>query len=215
MKIFKTTISLLGLLAIFWCPGAAFAGAYEEVIAAANDDRTATVVDLVQRGVDIDTADPSGTTLMMTAATNGNDELLDFLLVNHANPLKQNKYGDTALALAALYGRQSTVRRLLHWGVPVDGPGWTALHYAAFNGHHEIARYLIAWGAKVNAHAPNHDTALMLAARNGHQAIVRILLDAGADARVGDLRGNTAVELAEKAGNSEIANLIRAAGTSQ
>ncbi len=206
---FKTMIFRLGVLAVLWCAGAAHAGAYEDVVAAALNDRTTAVVDLVQRGVDIDTADHSGTTLTMMAATNGNDELLDFLLANHANALKQNRYGDTALALAALNGRQSTVRRLLHWGVPVDGPGWTALHYAAFNGHDEIARDLIAWGAKVNARAPNHNTALMLAARNGHRMIVKILLDAGANARVGDLRGNTAVELAEKAGNSEIASLIR------
>jgi ankyrin repeat protein len=189
-------------------PGAS-AGAYEDAIAAVREDRTDEVIELVRRGLDPNTVDRAGTTLMMVAAANGNDRLLAFLLNIKANALKQDRYGDTALGLAALNGHRPTVRLFLESGVPVDVPGWSALHYAVFNGHADIVRDLIGRGANPNLRAPNRYTALMLAARNGHKEIVRLLLDAGADPGLGDLEGKTAARIAQEAGNDEIAGFLR------
>lgn len=188
----------------------AVAGAFEDVITAVREDRTDVVIQLVQRGLDPNTADIYGTTLLMVAARNGNAALLDFLLRSGANIMNQNRYGDTAIGIAALNGHESAVKRLLEAGARGDGPGWSALHYAAYAGHTGIVHFLISRGVNLDARAPNQQTALMLAAKNGHLDAVRLLVNAGARPNMGDLRGNTALSIAVEAGNDEIAGVLRA-----
>lgn len=205
-------------LLLFWLslganPPPALAGAYDEILVAARDNRGDVVVDLVQRGMDPNTSDRSGTTLLMFAARNDNEQLLEFLLSKRANVLKQNKYGDTAIGLAALKGSLPIVRRLVAAGADIASRGWNALHYAAFSGHVDIVRFLVASkGVVLDAPAPNRQTALMLAAKNGHKEVVKILIDADADMDLEDAQGNTALRLAVKAGNSEIADYLRGEG---
>lgn len=191
----------------------AFAGAYEDILAAARNNRTEVVVDLIRRGMDVNTTDRSGTTLLMFAAGNGNEQLLDFLLKNSANVLMRNRYGDTAIAIAALKGRLEAVRHLAESGAPIDTPGWSPLDYAAFAGHADVAEYLIGKQASLDAKAPNGRTALMLAARNGHMDVVKLLVAAGADKDIESADGKTAFDLAVKAGNTDIANFLGNEGT--
>jgi uncharacterized protein len=213
MRLDRTFASLVLLSMTVLMSRGAIAGAYEDALIAARDDRTEAVIDLVERGLDPNTSNPSGTTLLMMAAENGNAQLVESLLTLRAKVSMQNRYGDTAIALAALSGHDAAVRRLADAGAQLDGPGWGALHYAAFNGHAEIVRYLIAKGARLNLRAPNRLTALMLAARNGHEDVVKILLGAGADPNVCDLEGNTAIDIALKAGNENIAGFLRVSAT--
>lgn len=193
----------------------AFAGAYEDTIIAARDDRTDVVVDLIQRGMDVNTSDRSGTTLLMFAAGNGNGQLLEFLLNSGANVLIKNEYGDTAITIAALRGRLKMVQRLVKAGAAIDAQGWTPLHYASFNGHADIVEYLIGKQVPLDTPAPNGQTALMLAARNGHMDVVKLLVAAGADKNLDDPNGNTAVKLALKAGNTDIADYLRGSRAAQ
>ncbi len=190
----------------------AWSGVYEDILVAARDNRTDLVVDLVRRGLDPNTSDPSGTTLLMYAASNGNDALIDFLLRNRANVLKYNQYGDTALALAALRGYPAIVRRLLDAGADLTGPGWSALHYAAFAGQLEVMRLLLARKLDLDRRAPNRQTALMLAARHGHRQVVELLIEADADMDLTDADGQSAMSLARKSGNTEIADYLKRQG---
>jgi uncharacterized protein len=205
----RSYLLLGGLLALLAGSRIAIGGTYEDAIAAVREDRTDVVVNLLGRGLDPNTSDTSGTTLLMVAARNGNLELLDFLLRSGANTMNQNMYGDTAIALAALYGQEQSVQRLIGAGARSDGPGWGALHYAAYGGHTQIVRLLLSSSVNVNARAPNQQTALMLATRNAHRDVVRLLIDAGASPNMGDLEGNTAQSIALKAGNGEIAGILR------
>lgn len=201
----------LGLISVLLVvSGAAIGGAHDDIVVAAREDRTEEVIGYLRQGMDPDTSDVAGTTILMTAAANGNARLVETLLILRANILKNNKYGESALALAALNGHQEIVRILVEAGARINASGWGALHYAVFNGQADIVRYLVEQGGDVNARAPNHHTALMLAARNGHGEIVRILLAAGANPNLGDLEGNTALGIAQKAGNQEIAGLLAA-----
>jgi len=188
------------------------AGIYDDILSAANMDNTAGVINLLQRGMDVNTADASGNTLAMIAARNGNADLLGFLLKNNANILKRNRYGDTAIMLAVVKGRIEIVRQLLDANTEINNTGWNPLHYAAYGGHAEIVRLLVAKGADLDVQAPNGQTALMLAANADHLETVKILIDADADMDAEDYQGNTAIMLAEKAGFTAIVDYLRSEG---
>ncbi len=206
---FLRTLTLILGLSI---GGAATAGSYDDILVAANIDDTAKVVDLLKRGMDVNTADASGNTLAMIAARNGNLELLDFLLRNRANTLRRNKYGDNAIMLATFRGNIEAVRRLLDVGASPDNDGWTAMHYAAFGGHADVATLLIERGADLDAIAPNGQTPLMLAAGAGKLALVRILVEADADMDLEDYEGRTALILAIKNEHAPVVEYLRSEG---
>lgn len=197
------------LLALTLHAGIVHAGAYEEILADAEHNRTEAVLELLQLGLDVNTAAPDGTTLLMTAARNGNLGLIEALLKKRANHLVRNRYGDTALMAAALNGHLAVVKRLLDLGGPQENrDGWTPLHYAAFGGHIEVARYLLGKGAKVNVPAPNTQTALMLAAGSGNVEMVRFLIDEQADMKFKDRDGKTARDIAAAKGHKQIADFM-------
>jgi len=208
IKFIRTLTLALGLVAA----GAATAGSYDDILVAANGDDTAKVVDLLKRGMDVNTADAEGNTLTMIAARNGNLELLNFLLTNRANPQKRNRYGDNAIMLATFRGNMEGVRRLLDAGASPDNDGWTAMHYAAFGGHGDIATLLIDRGADLDAIAPNGQTPLMFAAGGGNLALVQILVEADADMDVEDYEGGTALMLALKNGHAAVVEYLRSEG---
>jgi uncharacterized protein len=186
----------------------AFAGAYDDLIAAAYNDDTETVMGLVNRGMDVNSVDPAGNTLLHIAARNGNTKLVAALLKQKANPNARNRVGDTPLMLAAYSGKMGTVDALLIGGAQINHDGWTALHYAVFAEQPEMVAYLLSKGARVDARAPNQQTPLMLAAKNGNLPIAKLLLNAKADAGLKDQFGETAVMLAQKDNNTDIAKLI-------
>ena len=178
-------------------PHGVYAGVYEEILTAVNGSDTAQVNELLQRGVDVDTADSAGNTLLLIAARNGNHQMLETLLKNKANVLKINKYGDSAPMLAAIDGHLEAVKMLAAAGADLDPVGWTPLIYAAFNGHVDI-----------DAQSANGTTALMAASRNGHLAAVTLLLERKADPDLANQKGGTALDMSRTAGNSEITNLL-------
>ena len=192
--------------------GAVTAGSYDDILIAAEKGDSTQVIDLLKRGMDVNTTDSTGNTLLIIAARTGNTELLDFLLRNRANALKRNKYGDSALMVAAFRGDAATVQRLLDAKAPPNHDGWTALHYAAYGGNAEIIRLLAAHDADLDAEAPNGQTALMLAANNGKLDAVKVLVDADADLDLEDREGRTALMLAQAGGHTEVVDYLRSSG---
>ncbi|NJD35043.1 MAG: ankyrin repeat domain-containing protein [Betaproteobacteria bacterium] len=190
----------------------AHAGAYEDILTAANNDDTATVVGLLQRGMDVNTADRTGTTLVMIAARNGNMQLLQTLLARRANVNRRNQHGDTALLMAAIKPAPDAAKALIENGAELNPDGWTPLHYAVFSGSTEVAAMLIAKGAKLDARAPNGQTALMLAVKQGKLELVQLLVNARADLRLTDSDGLTALGLAKKLDHSGMVTYLRRSG---
>lgn len=195
-------------LALAAASSAVLAGAYDDLIAAVYRDDNEAVLSFVNRGMDVNTVDPAGNTLLHVAARNGNDKLVTALLKQKANPNARSRSGDTPLMLAVYNGKAEAANALLAGGAQINQEGWTPLHYAVFAEQADMVNLLLSKGAQVDARAPNQQTALMLAAKNGNIVIARQLLSAKADASLTDQNGETALTLAREQNNSNLVRLI-------
>jgi len=142
---------------------------------------------LVSKGIDVNhrVADTGQTVLMLAAAHGfyvqcgndplvtsyaGNPRMVKLLLESGARVDEQDGAGNTALLMAAQFGRSDSVKLLLEAGANVhlaNEHGWTALIHAvnsSGSNHHpnmlEIIKRLIAEGAMVNAMDRQGKTAL-------------------------------------------------------
>jgi ankyrin repeat protein len=190
--------------------GAAVASSYEDALNSARLGDTRQLVQLLNRGIDPNTVDEQGNTLLILAAREGHADTVSAILKYRPKLGQRNPAGDSALMMATLKGHADVVDRLLEAGAPVNHDGWTPLMYAAFEGHLAILERLLASDADVNALAPNRSNALMLAARNGHRDIVRRLLQTDVDLDQKNDAGYTVESWALVNGNTDIAGLIQA-----
>lgn len=207
MKRVRSFLILIAILA----SSSALAGVYDDMLNAVNMQDLGKVSDLLQRGMDVNTTDSKGNSLLMLAAQNGDFPILELFLRNKANVLIKNKYGDSALMLAALRGHLETAVALVAAGAEIDPVGWTPLIYAAFEGHAEIVRFLLTLDIDLDAQAANGMTALMAASRNGNLEIVEILLDHGADVNSVNHENMTALGFAQAGKHADIVGLLREA----
>lgn len=122
--------------------------------------------------------DMHGWSCLINAAKSGNQQLVDYLLIQGAmvNPVSAIH---TAIRGAAINGELEIVKVLLSSNkcfVDLESSGGkTALMGAAMNGHTNIVLELLNAGAdpsKVNNYG---ETALALASRNNHTTIINIL----------------------------------------
>ena len=202
-------------IALLFClllPMLACAGAYEDMEEALIRRDADAAISLIKRGMDVNTVDRKGNTLLIQAIRGDISPLFDYLMERRARVNTRNKHGETALSIAAYTGKLVYAKRLVEAGAEVNFYGWPPLSYAAYNGHLDVADYLIKRGAEVNATTENGSSALFFAARFGHIDVVRLLLKNQADATIVNENGETAVDWALKSKNTDIADLLRAAG---
>ncbi|MBL8374126.1 ankyrin repeat domain-containing protein [Accumulibacter sp.] len=204
----KIPVLLFALL----LPTLASAGAYEDMEEALISANTSWAIQLINRGMDVNSVDATGNTLLMQSVQRDNMDFFDYLLKRRARLNTRNRNGETALSLAAYQGKLPFVQRLVQAGADVNLYGWPPLIYAAFNGHAAVVDYLLKKGAEINATTANGSTALLFAARFGHIEVVEVLLQNKADPNIANERGATAIDWALKTDNTDIADLLRKAG---
>ena len=158
--------------------------------------------------------------LLMIAASNGDEQMIDLLLERGAGINQRDSEGGTALMYAAQKGRERATDVLLQRGAEIalqdDIDGSTALTHAARAGHAQVADILLRHGAEVDQqrrpppsskHASN-GTALLAAAGAGHDQTVETLLRHGAEIDHQDSSGGAALMIAAINGMLTTVNLL-------
>lgn len=206
----KLLISLCFALSI---PALVQAATYDDLMNAAKLGDQTEIEGLLNKGVDVNTTDPAGNTLLIIAAREGNLALVDTLIKWRAKLNARNSHGDSALRLAALKGHLSIVQRLVEAGAPVNTPDWTPLIYASFSGNLPIIKYLLEQKADINAASANGTTALMAALRQGQFETAKFLLQVpNIDLNLLNEKNETALDVALRTNNTELLDTIRQRG---
>jgi ankyrin len=133
----------------------------------------------------VDEPSPDGTTALIWAAHNGDEELVRRLLRAGADPDAANDYGATALLEAATIGDDAVIERLLDEDADpnlANPENMTPLMAVARTGNVRAARLLVEAGADVDAKEDwAGQTALIWAAAQGQPEMIAYLISAGAD----------------------------------
>lgn len=183
---------------------------YSAWFQAARSDEVAVIRDLLARGFDPNTIEPTLLDTALLVAVRQNAARVFKLLVATAgvNLDVRSRNGDTALMLAAYKKDLASAQALIDKGAEINRPEWTALHYAAASGSLPIVRLLVEHDAYLDAESPNKTTPLMMAARGGHRDIVEFLLEQGADLHTKNELGLTAVDFARAQGHRPLADFL-------
>ncbi|MBV5337251.1 MAG: ankyrin repeat domain-containing protein, partial [Deltaproteobacteria bacterium] len=112
----KKYLFLLALMS----PVFAFAGAYEDMEQAMIRRDASVVIELLGRGMEVNTVDRSGDTLLIQAVRLDMAELIDYLVQRRARLNSRNRNGETALSIAAFMGKMPYVQRLVEAGAELN-----------------------------------------------------------------------------------------------
>ena len=153
-------------------------------------------------------------TVLIIAASQGRQHVVDELLKCGADPLLQDKQKQNALWYALLSGHHTTARLLLSVemleGLNVQGN--TLLSTLASRGDVGSFKLLGEVGVNLNQQTRSGNTALIIAAKGGSDKLVDFLLANKADANQKNKYGNTALMQAAQAGHGKIVKKLIAAG---
>jgi len=139
---------------------------------------------LLRADVDVNAAEPDGSTPLLWASYKDDLAGADKLIRGGANVNAANDLGVTPLWAASQNGSAAMVKKLLEAGANPNLAllaGETPVMVAARSGYPEIVQMLLASKANPNAHGARGQTALMWAIAEKHPEVVKVLLDHGAD----------------------------------
>ena len=176
------------------------------LISAVKTVDTETVVDLLDRGVPIDTKDDEGNSLLHWSAEGGHVTTISLLIKRGCDVDSVDGSGLTPLHWAAAMGQIKAVRELIWNGANksvVAGEYGTPLHQAAKKGHVDTVAAILDEGCPVDEENTVKATALHWAAEGGHVEVVRELACRGCDVNAVKADGRTPLHLAASNGKAE------------
>jgi serine/threonine-protein phosphatase 6 regulatory ankyrin repeat subunit B len=167
-------------------------------------------------GQGLDEHDEDGRTALCSAAENGHEEIVAFLLSQGARADTTDEYGVTPLISAAWKGHLGVVKMLLqHMGLDeTNNWGRAALRRAAEEGNEEIVAFLLSQGARADIEDQGAYTPLIAAASLGHLGVVKMLMKhfGGHELDGTGCVGWTALYYAAQGGHKEIVRALLLAG---
>jgi uncharacterized protein len=150
--------------------------------------RDAVLAAITSPDIDVNAADPDGSTPLLWATYRIDREMVSALLKAGAKANVTTRFGASPIGEAAKVGDADIARLLLNAGADPNSPnqdGQTALMLAASVGAPQVAELLIGKGANVNAiETFRGQTALMWAAATNHPEVVEVLVAHHADVKV-------------------------------
>ncbi|WP_373998322.1 ankyrin repeat domain-containing protein [Bdellovibrio bacteriovorus] len=168
----------------------------------------------VDAGININKPNEKGETLLMTAASSGQIDVVKFLLSKKADVTIKDKDQKTALYYALTNEQPEVSKALIEANAPLNDLnelGDNALTLASSLNDHATMKVLLAKDSTlVNKGNSEGKTPLMEAARHGNAETIKILLDAGADKKAKNSSGKTALDIATKAQNQKAVTLLSA-----
>ena len=171
---------------------------------------------LIEQGVDVNAAEPDGTTPLHWAAFGGDVQIARLLLAAGAVANVGNRYGVRPLSLASITGDAPIIAALLEAGANPHTTlmeGETVLMTAARSGSLEAVELLLDAGADPNASEHwKGQTAAMWASAEGHAALIPTLVAHGADLGARSKRGFTALLFAAREGQVDVVQTLLEAG---
>ena len=173
--------------------------------AVSTDDRE-TVVDLLDRGVPIDTKDDEGMSLLHLTALGGHVTTMRLLIGRGCDVDSVIGRGFTPLHLAAAKGQTKAVRQLIMNGASksvVAGKYGTPLHLAAINNHVETAVAMLEEGCPLDVVDSAGATVLHAASQGGNVGLVRKLVIRGCDVNAVEANGCTPLHDAAASGRTQ------------
>ena len=188
------------------------------LVDAVKNGNKSVVRTLLQQRVNVNAAEPDGTTALHWAVRAEDTQTVDLLIRSGADVKTANRYGVTPLHLASQNGNTTILEALLKAGADPNTAlpdGETALMTAARTGKVDAVKSLLAHGANANAkEATRGQTSLMWAAAEGNAEVIRTLVAAGSDVQARSTGGFTALLFAARDGRIEAAKVLLGAGAS-
>ena len=187
------------------------------LLRAVTTSDTETVVDLLDRGVPIDTKDDEGKSLLHLAAEGGHVTTMRLLIRKGCDVDSVDGRRLTPLHWAAALGQTKTVRELIGNGATksvVAGKYGAPIHQAAFGGHVETVEAMLEVRCPIDVVNSNGATVLHFAAGGGHVEVITALVDRGCNVNAVKANGCTPLHDATGCGKTEaVCELIRLGAT--
>lgn len=180
-----------------------------------NDAADAAAV-LVKKGADLEIKEGYGRTpLILCARERGGPKTIKVLLEGGADVNAYDKFGSTALELAAWRGKKEVIDLLLDAGVKIPSKGPHVFHVftqAASQGLSRLFGEIIKAGVDPTFTLGSGGTLLHEAAAGGSAEIIAILIDKGLDINLKDNYGWTPLHYAARDGRLQAVEGLIAKG---
>lgn len=193
----------------------------EQLFQAVTEKDTDAVVNIIQKGVDIDAQDEKGQTPLLIATRNNDVATAEVLIDAGADVNIQDNIKDSPFLYAGAEGYLEILKLTIDAGADpkiTNRYGGTALIPASEHGYVEVVKELLTRTEIDVNHVNNLGwTALMEAVilNDGgekQQQTIQILIDHGADVNIADRDGVTPLQHARNKGFKEIEQILLKAG---
>ncbi|XP_058793280.1 serine/threonine-protein phosphatase 6 regulatory ankyrin repeat subunit B-like [Phymastichus coffea] len=184
-------------------------------VAMQYDADCALVLELLNRGADIEAINNDGHDLLLTATCNVYAEAILPILVSY-NVDEETRSRKAMIALQYLVitnevQKLGAMRKLLQMNVNVneiDEAGMSLLHWAASSGGTNVVEILLDYGAEINIRSIIGSTPLFESAKLQDSSITKILIDRGADLQIYDDDKRHPIHVACKAASFQNIHLL-------